>query len=92
MSKSEKLLEKARRSKTGWRRSELDALYQSFGFVIESRRKHDIVYHEDYLTEGIRTTLPRSNKVNPVYVGEAVKLIERLIELRKNSGMDENNG
>lgn len=82
VSKKEKLLEKARNSPNGWRRTQLDSLYKGYGFVIESRRRHDIAYHEDFIEDGIRTTLPRHTKVNPVYVKEAVRLIEKLIALQ----------
>lgn len=87
-SKSDKLLDEARRSPHGWKRSKLDALYQAYGFEIDySRSKHDIAYHRDYIAEGLRTTLSRSSKVHPAYVRCAVELIERLqaLEAQKES-------
>jgi hypothetical protein len=84
VSKAEKLLKKARNSNKGWKRTTLNALYEGYGFVIESRSKHDIAYHEDYISKGLRTTLPRSNKVNSAYVSEAIRLIEMLMELQES--------
>lgn len=56
-----KLLERMRRSKDGWTRKDLDALYEGFGFKIRHGASHDIVSHEDY--PQLRETLPRHRKV-----------------------------
>ena len=55
------------------------ALYEGFGFEIEHGSKHDKVYHPKYprLIEG----LPRHRKLPKVYVSNAVKLVDKLIEL-----------
>lgn len=79
-SSQEKLLQGMRRSKSNWRRRDIVALYESFGFVVEHRTKHDKVYHPEYpwLIEG----LPRHRKLPKVYVSNAVKLVDRLLEQR----------
>jgi hypothetical protein len=87
-SNASKLLDKARRSSSGWRRTEIDALFTRFGFVIENRTRHDIAYHPDYLE--LKLMLPRHRMVNHVYVEKAVKLIDRLLELQAEKG-EENN-
>lgn len=66
----------------GWRRDDLDTLYRGFGFVIESRRKYDIVKHPEH--PDIRTTLPALRSV--LYKGcinEAIQNIEELIRLER---------
>lgn len=81
--KAKRLLDRARNAPSGWKRVELDALYMGFGFTIESRAKHDMAYHEDYLEDPqLRAMIPRHTKVNPAYVKQAVKLIEHLITLQ----------
>jgi hypothetical protein len=80
-SRAEELLDKARRSSSGWRRTELDSLYESFGFSVVARAKHDMAFHPEYPT--LKTMLPRHRKVNRFYVEQAVKLIDKLIELQR---------
>ncbi len=72
-----KLLERAKKTQSGWKRQELDRLYTGFGFIIRHGRSHDIVYHPDY--PNLRETLPRHKNVKPVYVRQAVKLINTLL-------------
>jgi len=86
-SKAEKLLEKARRSRGDWKRTELEKLYKGYGFVIEHGSKHDIVYHEDH--DFLIQTLPRHNKLQPGYARQAVKLIERLLEIEEDLEVEE---
>jgi hypothetical protein len=82
-SKSEKLLEQMRTSKSNWRRVDLDKLYQGFGFVISHGGNHDIVKHPNF--PQLRATLPRHRDLAKGYVEFAVKLIDRLLELQKES-------
>jgi len=79
----EKLLEDMRRTKAKWKRRDIVALYEGFGFVIEHRSNHDKVYHPKYprLNEG----LPRHRKLPKVYVSKAVKLVDKLKELEDTS-------
>ena len=83
-SKAEKLLEKMRRSKTGWKAHHFCTLYEGFGF--EKRgAKHDIYIHPDH--PSIRDTIPRhSSELAPGYAKDAVKNIDLLLELEKEKG------
>ena len=80
-SKAEKLLEQMRRSKSNWKRADLDKLYEGFGFVISHGGSHDIIKHPNF--SELRTTLPRHRELAKGYVEFAVKLIDRLLELQK---------
>jgi hypothetical protein len=79
-SKAEKLLESMRQSKANWKRKDLNYLYQGFGFEIIHGKKHDIVKHPEF--SELRTTLPRHNYLAKGYVEYAIKLIDKLLELR----------
>ncbi|MDI6770316.1 MAG: type II toxin-antitoxin system HicA family toxin [Anaerolineales bacterium] len=82
-SKAEKLLEQMRNSKSNWKRADLDKLYEEFGFVISHGGSHDIVKHPDFPL--LRTSLPRHRVLAKGYVEFAVKLVDRLLELQKES-------
>lgn len=81
-SSSEKLFEKAKKTQSGWKRQEIDRLYEGFGFIIRQGSSHDIVSHPDY--PHLRQTLPRQRKIKPVYVRQAVKLIITLLNQQEN--------
>jgi predicted RNA binding protein YcfA (HicA-like mRNA interferase family) len=80
-SKAEKLLEQMRRSKSNWKRADLDKLYEGFGFIISHGGSHDIIKHPDF--PELRTTLPRHRELAKGYVEFAVKIIDRLLYLQK---------
>jgi hypothetical protein len=82
-SKAEKLLERMRQSKSGWKRRDLDKLYEGFGFIITPGRNHDIVKHPVF--SQLRTTLPRHTAIAKGYVQEAIKIIDRLKELERGT-------
>lgn len=75
------LLEKMRRSKSGWKRKDLDALYEGFGFVIEHRANHDVARHPNYPQFG--PTLPRHGKLGKYLINQAIKTIDALIKLQE---------
>jgi predicted RNA binding protein YcfA (HicA-like mRNA interferase family) len=81
-SKAEKILERRRRSKTGWRLADFYTLFSGFGFTITSGRSHDIIKHPEF--SELRYTLPRhpSDELAKVYAADAVKLIDHLLQLR----------
>jgi len=81
-SSADKLLQKAKNTQSNWTRQEIDRLYRGFGFIIRHGRNHDIVSHSDY--SDLRETLPRHRKVKPVYVKQAVRLINTLINRQEN--------
>lgn len=76
-----KLLGRMRASKTGWKRNDLDRLYEGFGLIIKHGGGHDKVYHPDY--PQIFAFLPRHTKLARGYVEEAVKNIDKLISLKE---------
>lgn len=81
--KAEKLLEKLRQNKAGWRANELKALYEGFGFTIRAGSNHDVVTHPDY--PKLRATLPRHAKeLLPTYASQALKNIEAVIALQES--------
>lgn len=82
-SKAEKLLEQMRNSKSNWKRADLDTLYEGFGFTIKHGGNHDIVKHPNF--PELRATLPRHRQLAKGYVEFAVKLIDKLLVLQKES-------
>ncbi len=82
--KASKLLDAMRRSKAKWKRKDLVSLYEGYGFTIESRGKHDLVTHPDF--PQLVTYLPRHNKVAKYLVVQAVRMVDRLNELKEAQG------
>jgi len=80
-SKAEKLLEQMRNSKSNWKRTDLDKLYEGFGFIITHGSHHDIVKHPNF--PYLRTTLPRHRELAKGYVEFAVKLVDKLLEFQQ---------
>lgn len=78
-----------RRSASDWKRADLDSLYLGFGFEIKPGAKHDVVRHPQY--KHLRATLPRHQMLARLYVVQAVKHIDELLELDK-SGEETNDG
>jgi hypothetical protein len=76
-----KLLAKARASKAGWHRNELDSLYTGFGFIIVNKAKHDKVYHPDH--PELFTFIPSHTKLGEYNIDNAIKLISRLQKLEE---------
>ncbi len=79
-SKANKLLERMRQSKQGWRPHDLVTLYEGFGFIVTHGANHDIIKHPTYLQ--LRTTLPRHKAINQAYIELAIKLIDTLLALQ----------
>ena len=65
-----------RRSQAKWKRRDILALYQGFGFLVAHGSKHDKIYHPNY--PRLNETLPRHRKLPKVYVRNAVKLVDKL--------------
>ncbi len=72
--KAEKLLERMRKSKSGWTSQDLLRLYRGFGFDIRNGSRHDVITHSAY--PSLRATLPRRLKDSTPYVSEAIKMID----------------
>jgi len=89
VSKEEKrlgLLEQMRKSKSNWKKADIEKLYTEFGFVIRHGSSHDVISHPDF--PFLRATLARHKALPKGYVQFAVKLIDKLLELKKEG----NNG
>ncbi|MEK7324209.1 MAG: hypothetical protein AAB217_03000, partial [Chloroflexota bacterium] len=80
-------LERMRQSKADWKRRDLDKLYEGFGFVISHGKSHDIVKHPEF--PELRATLPRHTYLAKGYVEYAIKLIDKLQELRRKEAKNE---
>ena len=85
--KAETLLVRMRRTKSGWKRRDLEALYEGFGFVLYHGKKHDYYQHPEYPL--LRDTLKRSRTVSEYSVRNAIRLIERLKKHKGVEGSDE---
>ena len=85
-SRAEKLLERMRRNKSGWKRKDLETLYEGFGFELSHGGKHDFYAHPEYPL--LRDTLKRSRTVPEYNVRNAVKLIDKLKDLKATTGSD----
>ena len=86
-SKSEKLLQRMRNSKSNWKRNDLDKLYSGFGFEFSNGSKHDIFKHPSF--PHLRRTLPRTNEIAKGYVVKAVKTIDELKRLEESTNEKE---
>lgn len=86
MSDKDKLLERMRRSKAGWKFNDLDNLYTKFGFEKHEGSKHTMYIHPEF--PELRATVARHKSLPAGYIQFAIKLIDRLRELReeKNAG------
>jgi hypothetical protein len=82
-SKAQKLLERMKQSKAGWKRQDLDKLYTGFGFVISHGGNHDIVKHPDF--PHLRATLPRHTYLARGYIEFAIKLVDMLLKMQKET-------
>ncbi|MCY3917282.1 MAG: hypothetical protein OXG49_14840 [Chloroflexi bacterium] len=85
--KAEKLLKRMRRSKSGWKRRDLETLYEGFGFILKHGAKHDYYQHPEY--PKLRDTLKRSRTVSEYSVRNAIGLIERLKKCKDANYSDE---
>jgi hypothetical protein len=75
------LLEQMRRSKSNWRKEDIEKLYREFGFIVRHGSSHDVVTHPEF--PKLRATLARHKALPKGYVQFAVKLIDQLLELQK---------
>jgi len=83
-SKAEKrleLLEQMRKSKSNWKREDIERIYKEFGFILRHGSNHDVVSHPEFPI--LRATLARHKALPKGYIQFAVKLIDRLLELQK---------
>jgi hypothetical protein len=89
--KADKLLERMKRSKSGWKRNDIDSVYESYGFIITGKKgggsNHDKVYHPEY--PELITYLPRHNPVGEAYISELIKKINQLKALQNRDAKEE---
>jgi len=76
----EKLLQKMRESRSGWKPNDLDRLYRYFGFNVREGGKHRVYWHPEF--PQLIATVKRGNKLDKAYIRDAVELIDRLLELK----------
>lgn len=81
MTNNEKLLDRMRRSKAGWRSDDLENLYLSFGFERCEGSKHAMFIHPTF--PELRATVTRHRSLPIGYIQFAVKLIDKLKELEE---------
>lgn len=77
----EKLLEAMRQTKHGWGADDLHALYVAFGFWYREGPKHRVYIHKEF--PELRATVARHGSLPVGYAQTAVKLIDRLRELKR---------
>ena len=81
MSRGNELLERMRRTKTGWKFSDLDALYLSFGFEKHEGGKHTMYIHPIF--PELRATVTRHRNLAIGYIQYGIKLIDSLKDLER---------
>lgn len=88
----EKLLQRARQSRANWTYGQLIELYTSFGFKIKNTKRsgsHRVIFHPDYPRdlELMTTVSQHSGEISKGYIKDAVKLIDRLKDLREGDSI-----
>lgn len=84
MSQADKLFERMRNSKSGWRADDLHTLYIGFGFEFRHGGKHTIYIHHEF--PELRATVARHRSLAIGYIQHAISLIERLKRLKEEEG------
>ena len=81
-----KLLERMRRTRSGWGEDDLDRLYRSFGFreITRPRASHRVYVHPDH--PDLRATVARKRSLPKGYATTAVRLIDKLLERQRAKG------
>ena len=77
----DKLLEKMRRSKSGWKYVDLDRLYRGLGFEKHEGGKHILYIHPAF--PHIRATVTRHRSLPIGYIQHAIKSVDQLKQLLK---------
>jgi hypothetical protein len=80
MTSAEKLYQRMRRTKAGWKPSDLDRLYRGFGFEVREGAKHTLYIHPEF--PNLRATVTRSRSLAVGYIEHALELIEALKQER----------
>lgn len=83
MTSADELLERMRRSKSGWRYGDLHTLYRGFGFDTREGGKHTLYVHPDH--PDLRATVTRARDLPKGYVSYAVSLVDELLRRQRTS-------
>ncbi len=73
---AKKLLERMRRTKSGWKPKDFDTLYSGFGFVKIEKTNHTAYKHPKY--PDLYDLVARHGKLADGYASDAVKTIDEL--------------
>lgn len=88
MSAAQRLLDRMRATKHGWKPRDFRRLYEGFGFERHEGGGHTIYQHPDYPM--LVATVARHQTLATGYAVDAVKLIDLLTELQaQEEGQDE---
>jgi hypothetical protein len=88
MSAAEMMLERMRRTSSGYHPKDFETLYLGFGFLSKEGKKHTTYYHPKYPT--LRDQVARHKFLADYFAENAVALIDELLELENND--DEGDG
>jgi hypothetical protein len=78
VSAAEKILQRMRQTKAGWKPGDFAKLYSGFGFNGTEGKRHTKYRHPRY--PDLWTMIPRSDPLSKAYADDAVKMIDRLAE------------
>jgi hypothetical protein len=81
MPKKDKLLEKMRRNKVGWKFNDLNNLYIKYGFEKCEGSNHTMYIHPDF--PELKGTVTRHRSLAIGYIQYAIKLIDKLKKLKE---------
>jgi len=85
MASGDALLEKMRRSPSGYGARDLDRLLSHFGFVSREGSNHRVYRHE-LLEAGRVVVVPRHRSVRAHVVRKAVSAVDSVVERRSEDG------
>lgn len=78
----ERLLERMRRTRTGWKPKDFRVLYTGFGFEEIDASKHTKYRHPRY--PHLWTMVKRADPLSRAYADDALELIDELLRLEEN--------
>lgn len=71
-----KLLDRMRRTSSGWGQNDFERLLTGFGFEYREGKKHRFYFHKDY--KDLWISVPRHNSLKEWVARDAVELIDSL--------------
>ena len=80
----ERLLQRMRRSKSGWSADDLEKLYVGLGFECREGAKHRVYIHPKF--PELRATVTRSRSLAKGYIDHALGIAQRLEQLEAKHG------